>query len=167
MTIKVILIVYSYLLRDKTMTVAPLFQITVGIGGLIRRVVASLLSSFFLREIFFSFLRRAFCSFLIVWKADRISSSCPCTLSVLLGRPSKRVPSALNFRHWAVLCVFLMAGAHLAQFWQSLAEDLLGAEALLSPSGFASWESDCRVSFFSWEACRIPFHLACRTSEAA
>ena len=44
MTIKVILIVYSYLLREKAMTVVPLFLIAVGIGGLARRVVASLLS---------------------------------------------------------------------------------------------------------------------------
>ena len=45
---------------------------------------------------------------------------------------------------------------------QSLAEDLLGAEALPFHWFSASWESDRRVSFFSWEACRIPFTLRVR-----
>ena len=75
MTIKIVIIVYSDLLREKTVTVVPLFLITVGLRGLVRRVIASLLSSFLLREIFLSCLRRAFCSFLMVWKADRISST--------------------------------------------------------------------------------------------
>ena len=61
----------------------------------------------------------------------------------------------------------LMAGAHLAQFWQSLADGLLGAEALLSPSGFCFLGIRSSGFIFSWEDCQIPFHLACRTSEAA
>ena len=56
MTIKVIFIVYSYLLREKAMTVVPLFLITVGIGGLVRRVVASLLLSFLLKGNFLELL---------------------------------------------------------------------------------------------------------------
>ena len=59
MTIKVILIVYSYLLREKTMTVVPLFLITVGIGGLVSRVVASLLSSFLLKGDFLQLLAKS------------------------------------------------------------------------------------------------------------
>ena len=59
MTIKVLLIVYSYLLREKIMTVVPLFLIAVGIRGLVRRVVASLLSSFLLKGDFLELLAKS------------------------------------------------------------------------------------------------------------
>ena len=59
MTIKVILIVCSDLLREKTVTVVPLFLITVGIGGLVLRVVASLLSSFLLKGDFLELLAKS------------------------------------------------------------------------------------------------------------
>ena len=48
MTIKIVLIVYPDLLQEKTMTVVPRFLVAVGIGGLVGRVVASLLSSLLL-----------------------------------------------------------------------------------------------------------------------
>ena len=59
MTIKVILIVYSYLLREKTVTVVPHFLITIGIRGLVRRVVAFLLSSFLLKGDFLELLAKS------------------------------------------------------------------------------------------------------------
>ena len=59
MTIKIVFIVYPDLLREKTVTVVPLFLITVGIGGLVRRVVASLLLSFLLEGNFLELLAKS------------------------------------------------------------------------------------------------------------
>ena len=99
MTIKVILIVYSYLLREKTMTVVPLFLITVGIGGLVRRVVASLLSSFLLKGDFLELLAKSllFLPHSVEGRQDLVIVSMH--VQRLVGTIVHRVPSALNLRH--------------------------------------------------------------------
>ena len=87
---------------------------------------------------------------------------CPCTFSVLLGRPSKQVQSALNLRHWAVLCVFLMAGAHLVRFshidgkllskcvqW-TLLWGLKSSGSSLTAAWKFTWISSGRSTFRDW-----------------
>ena len=167
MTNKVILIDYSYLLREKTMTVVPLFLITVGIGGLVRRVVASLLSSFLLKGGFLELRAKSllFLPHSMEGRQDFVIVSMH--VHSLVGTTVQASTVSLELEALSGIVRVLMAGAHLAQFWQSLAEDLLGAEALLSPSGFCFLGIRLSGFIFSWAASQIPFHLACRTSEAA
>ena len=99
MTIKGILIVYSYLLREKTMTVIPLFLITFGIGGLIRRVVAILLLSLLLKGDFLELLTKSllFLPHSVEDRQDLVIVSMH--VQRLVGTTVQQVPSALNLRH--------------------------------------------------------------------
>ena len=125
---------------ERKLTVVPLFLITVGIGGLVRRVVASLLSSFLLKGDFLELLAKSL--LLLPHSVEGRQDFVIVSMHVQRFVGTTVQASTISLALEALSSVVRVLGGWgpLGAVLAELVDGLLGAEALLFLSGFCFLE---------------------------